>query len=229
MALPRAQSADNISKHNIIDNTTVTGLQEGNSAILGKLQELSTDTAVQIRSLHEELIKERLERQYGFAYLQTLFSDSTPPNNGDIIGQRPITGQISHGSPTLCAAADVQGDFKSLRDSLNAVRLETTLKLNDSRAGIKREDNITYNNLAKSARYVETTLKLLSKLKEPSTVTLKHLEDITLVQVAHMKYLQDEYSALIVQGSNDKETGNLFRQFTNNTSGLSPVHSVDGC
>jgi hypothetical protein len=136
-----------------------------------------------------------------------------------------MTGPIGQTSPTFCAAGeDIQGDFKVLKDSLNTVRLDAKLKLNDSRSGIKREDNVTYNNLAKSARYVETGLKLLSKINDPSAITQKDLEDLTLVLVAQMKYIQDEYAALIVQGSSDKETGKLFRQFTNNTSGLMGEH-----
>ena len=63
------------------------------------------------------------------------------------------------------------------------------------------------------------------------SVTDKHLEDLLLVQIAHMSFLQDVYGVLIVQGTCNKEVGKLFRTFSTNTYGLSSdaiCHEIPG-
>ena len=101
------------------------------------------------------------------------------------------------------------------------MRLPSQIRLNESRQNIKREDQGTFNLVAKSARYVETSLRVLQTIDEATRVTPKHPENLLLVQMAHINFLQDEYGALIVQGTCNKEVGKLFRAFRKNTSGLS--------
>jgi hypothetical protein len=145
MALPRAHSLDNIFVHQ--NNQILHDIQAGNATLLQQMSDLSRDTTFQIRNLHEQLHKERLDRQKHISYVQARF-------RAEDKGQCPMTGPIGQTSPTFCAAGeDIQGDFKVLKDSLNTVRLYAKLNFNDSRSGIKREDNVTYNNLAKSAGF----------------------------------------------------------------------------
>ena len=75
------------------------------------------------------------------------------------------------------------------------------------------------NILSKSARFSEVALKLLSTLTESNTSEsdLKHL---LTIHVAHIRYLQDEYAHLVVQGKYPKETAQMFRSLQRHTSGL---------
>ena len=116
---------------------------------------------------------------------------------------------------------DLQGDFQALKESLQRVKLPPQLRLNESRQNLKREDQGAFNLVSKSAGYVETTLKVLQSIDDSRPVSSDDLESILLVQMTHMRYLQDEYRALIIRGTCNKEVSRLFRAFRKNTSGLS--------
>ncbi len=76
---------------------------------------------------------------------------------------------------------DLQADYTALRDALTHVQLPSHLRLNDSRSGIQREDQATYNNLARSARYVETTIKLLHSLHSPGDINQAFLDNLSII------------------------------------------------
>ena len=98
--------------------------------------------------------------------------------------------------------------------SLQKVRLSQEYKLNDSRQGIARADQTAYNIIAKCARYVETSFKWLSLQSNQNDPELQNLYTI---QVAQLAYLQDEFSALLVQGQFDQDTSKLFRTLQKKT------------
>ena len=109
----------------------------------------------------------------------------------------------------------------ALKDSLTKVRLPNEMKLHENRCGIKREDQQHFNVLSKSARYVETSMKILLNINSPQEITQEKLEQLALVNIAQINYLQDEYSTLVVQGTCNPQVGKMFRAFRKNTSGLS--------
>ena len=102
-----------------------------------------------------------------------------------------------------------QREFECIRDSLNKVKLPNEFKLLESKTGIKREDQSMYSSITKSARYTETCLKLLASFEE--TVTADDLGQLYTVLVAHMNFLQSEYTGLVVKGQFDRETASLFK------------------
>lgn len=117
------------------------------------------------------------------------------------------------------ATQDIQGEFDSIKDSLSRVKLPPELRLNESRVGIGRTEQPLFALLARSARYVETSIKYLSSLdSDPSERTL---EDLFRINFAHLKYLQEEYSAVLVQSQFDPKTSKIFKSLQRNTSGLS--------
>ena len=78
--------------------------------------------------------------------------------------------------------------------------------------------------LSRTARYAETTLKLLSTFDDiqyNESVDNK-LAQIVKIQQAQICYLRDEYANLIVQSKFDKSTSQTFRALQKNTSGLNP-------
>ncbi len=130
---------------------------------------------------------------------------------------------IPHGSAQGAAfinsaALDVQGEFQTIRDTVNNVKLPADLKVPDSKQGIKREDQQHSAVVAKCARYAETTLKLLFQAGEPANVTEDTLIRLYHVQLAQVRYLQEEHASLIVQGQFDRNTARLYRTLQRNTS-----------
>ena len=118
---------------------------------------------------------------------------------------------------------DIQGEFAAIKESLQRIKLPAELRLNDSnKQGIKRQDHPLANVITKSARYAETIFKQLSTVD--SDEIDPQLENILKINVAHMKYLQDEYAALMVQGTFDPITSRLFRSLQRNNSPLNPEH-----
>ena len=94
------------------------------------------------------------------------------------------------------------------------------MKLNDSRQGIKRTDQPLMNALAKCGRYCETGIKLLCSLEAGTELKQETLDNLFLIQYAQIKYLQEEYAALLVNGQFDASTAKIFRSLQKNTSGF---------
>jgi hypothetical protein len=131
-------------------------------------------------------------------------------------------------SPAQEPSVDVQGEFHSIKDSLQQLKLPASLRLNADRLNIRREDFPILTVLQKAAKYSETTIKLidalLAKNEDPSLADM--MQNILTTQTACIQYLQDEYSALVVHGTVDKDTAKIFRALQKNTSGLSAANLV---
>lgn len=155
-------------------------------------------------------------------------SDDAQMRNAKIREQNcldePFSRDILDHSPEVSdfTSVDAQEDFQSIKDSLQKVKLPPELKLNESKQGIKREDQQTLNVLSRTARYAETTLKLLSTFDDiPFNESVDNkLAQIVKIQQAQICYLRDEYASLIVQSKFDKATSQTFRALQKNTSGL---------
>lgn len=146
---------------------------------------------------------------------------------------RPVTG---HAGPTegnvnpsgavggyIVPEDDIQQEYAVIRDSVSRVKLPSSYKLTDTRRGIRRNDLAAYNVVSRSGRYVETTLKLSGTLT-PDAVSQDDLNDLMTVQLAHLRYLEDEYATLVVRGTHSPQTVQIFRTLQSNTSGLAPRH-----
>ena len=117
---------------------------------------------------------------------------------------------------------DIQGEYQNIKDTVQKINLAPEYRLNDSgnRSGIKKQDQIWANSIARSARYVETSLKLLADIKHDKDNI--DIERLFVVQLAHIKFLQEEFQSVIVKGLFDDNTGKVFRTLQKNTSPLSP-------
>jgi hypothetical protein len=111
---------------------------------------------------------------------------------------------------------DIQGEFQAVGDSLQHMKLPASLHLNADHQNI-RNDFPVLTVLQKAARFTETTIKLidavLAKYEDPSLVDL--MQNILTSQTACIHYLQDEYSALVVHGTVEKDTAKIFRSLQN--------------
>lgn len=119
------------------------------------------------------------------------------------------------------ASVDIQADFDTIKESLQRVRLDNGCRLNESKTGIGRSEQPLLTVVSKSARYIETSIKYLSIISGPEQVTEDNLEELFRIQLAHLRYLQDEYSGLLVQSQFDQRTAKLFKSMQRNTAGLS--------
>jgi hypothetical protein len=122
---------------------------------------------------------------------------------------------------------DVQGEFQSIKDSVQKVQLPPEYRVNDAgnRSGIKKTDQVWANSIARSARYVETSLKLMASASGSSAssdIKQEDVEKLFVVQLAHIKFLQEEFQSVLVKGMFDENTGRVFRTLQKNTSPLSP-------
>ena len=125
-------------------------------------------------------------------------------------------------SPSGLHAAEaqhtVQDEYLSIKDKVSGVKIPPEFRVINSRTGIKRDDNNTANLIANSAKYVETTIKLLWNVEE--NLTKEQLLDVFSVQKAHIDYLRQEHSALVVAGQFGAKTSTLFKSLNRGTSNL---------
>ena len=146
-----------------------------------------------------------------------------PIGDPDTTGAAAAAACTTQGQePKLDVPVDLQAEFATIKDAVQRVKLPPSLRLNDNgKKGIRSADQQALSVIQRSARYSETCMKLIGTLS-PETVTQADLDQILVTQTAHIKYLQDEYSTLIVQGKFDNQTASIFKSLQRNTSGLSP-------
>ena len=151
----------------------------------------------------------------------------------DLVYSGPSVGQqqseFASGGPSPAdfaesstAGDDIQGRFYSIKDSLQKVCLPPEYKLNESRQGIKKAELSTFNVLSKSARYVETTLRLLGTVTDQRPPSRTDLDNLLSIQIAHIKFLQEEYAATLVQSQCTDNISKWYRAIAKNTSTFSP-------
>ena len=67
---------------------------------------------------------------------------------------------------------------------------------------------------------METCLKLLSAIDSQNSDSF---QELCTVQLAHVRFLQEEYAGLIVQGQYGKDTSRVFKSLQKNTSAFNPA------
>lgn len=157
-------------------------------------------------------------------------SNAERPPEGDI----PPTPQPDHeaagGAPGPAAdslleasATEVTEEFITLKDSLKSYRLPKELKTLLKKDSIKKEHQVSYGLISKCFEFTETAFRLLMRLQPGQQMTAENIRDLWVVQLTEMRYLQEEFANLQVQGRFDKLDPNIsgiFRSLQKNTSGL---------
>ena len=168
-----------------------------------------------LETLVEDLAREQCSSGYGAA------------SGIDNAGRRHVDREEE---PTPSAAVssytELQSEFRAIKESVAKIKLPADLIVGDSRTGVSRADLPKFNVLQKSARFQETALKLLSTLEDGSQPALSAL---TTVALAHLRYLQEEYTNLLVSSQFDEGTSKLFATLQQNpaafsTSALENLH-----
>ena len=202
-------------------------LNVNNQHIVGRLNRLEADA---VPASNTGGVKQKTAllgaSPYGDLEQQTV-EDTTPsflPYQASYSSTLPAKVEKGGLSPDfVIAAEDIKGEFD--RERLHPKnKFAPDLKLNESRQGIKREDQPILNLITKSARYIETTLKILGEgVATKSPLTNDPLNQISICQVAHLHYLQDEYATLVAKSRFDPTTLRFFRSLQHHTSGLNPA------
>ena len=87
---------------------------------------------------------------------------------------------------------------------------------------MKRDQQVTYGIITKCADFSETALKLMLSLNLDN-IQESDLRDLWMIHFAQLRYLQEEYSHLLVQGRFDRvdpTIAKLFRSMQKQTSGF---------
>lgn len=113
---------------------------------------------------------------------------------------------------------EFQSAFQVIADSVGRVRVNPDYMVRTQRQGLQRAERESMNIVSKCAKYFETTLKLLSLLQVGEPMSEEELDDLTTVQVAAVKYLQDEVASIIVAGTFDQNTQKTFKTLQSNQS-----------
>ena len=164
------------------------------------------------------------------------------PNQANFGGQAQSYSGLSFGAPmhrapnahdtrTHAAAAStnieeassatIQQDFQVVKDALQRVKLPQDLKVEDSRQGIQRKDQARFNVVQKCARFAETSVKLLSTVNAQS-ISEADLKDLCTIQIAQLRYLQEEHSMCLVNNNFGEGVEKIYRNFRRNTSAFPP-------
>ena len=107
-----------------------------------------------------------------------------------------IAAANAQADPVARVDSSVQDEYKGIKDKVASVKIPQELRCGTSKAGIRREDSNAANIISNCAKYVETTIKLLWSLDEEPTK--EELIEVFQIQKAHIDYLRQEHSALLV-------------------------------
>ena len=132
-----------------------------------------------------------------------------------------VTGDTFPPSSDPVSSVDIQSDFRALRDKYAQIELPAHFRVSADRAGVKRDDQPRINLISSCSKYSETLLKLAgSSDRGQSLESLK--QEIYIASCAQHKYLQSEYSAVLVDNSFDPQVSKFYRQLRKNTSAFDP-------
>ena len=184
-----------------------------------KVEETLGDILQEIRSLSERVgtLECQTQRQSSYSFHPHVGdagsgADRSHTRDSVTADTNPNSSNCASSlSAATTPTASVDAEFQRLRNSVQSVRLPPNLTLQESRQGVKREDLPLFNVLAKCARYTETTMKLCAPADGDSH------EDVFNCMYAMIKYIQDEYAALVVSSTFDPNVSRVFRSLQRNT------------
>ncbi len=117
----------------------------------------------------------------------------------------------------------LQSDFKSISDAYAKYKLDSDLRLNDTRTGIKKEQFEASRILGKCGRYVETQFRIFKAVEEAQRpMTYAEFQHLFICNLAQMRYMQEKYAGLVVGGSFGKQTQDIFQSIQSNASVFTP-------
>ena len=152
-----------------------------------------------------------LKTHYGVKSLQQAVASHSPANKG-------AAAANSQADSVDRVDSSVQDEYQGIKDKVASIKIPQELRCGTSKAGIRREDSNAANIIANCAKYVETTIKLLWTLDDEPTQ--EELIEVFQIQKAHIDYLRQEHSALLVSSQFGGKTSQLFKNLSRGTTNL---------
>ena len=191
--------------------------------------EAGRDSAMEDLSGVKDAIRDLAEKVNAIEASVVVLNDRLKPNaerrhvasssQPAIAAEAQFTGAGEHQEPVrFDSAADLQSQFRAIRDSLSKVKLPQDLVVGDSRSGIGKTDLARFQVIQKCAQFQETALKILSGGSTADPV----IDQLSVVALAQIRYLQEEYTNLIVSNQFDESTAQLFKTLQHNSSAFTP-------
>ena len=141
-----------------------------------------------------------------FAVFNRPVSTASTTNNGD---RDPRVYMFRDPGLLASPVGDPSAEYNSIKSKHSSVRLPQELLLPDcGKQGIKRTDQPMLNVITKSARHVETALKVLKSHDNNAEETLG---DVFTVLYSLMTFLQEEQASLVVTSTFNPDVGRFFR------------------
>ena len=125
---------------------------------------------------------------------------------------------------------DLKPRYEAIRNLVNKVVLDSDWCITESKQGIASGDRELATVISRSAKFVETDLRLMIQMQEhfnDDAKVAEILDQLHLVQKAHMRYLQEEYSSLQVGGQYSAQAKSVFKSIRRNTSVYTPAFIDD--
>ena len=117
----------------------------------------------------------------------------------------PVASRASRGCTASLRTEDLEAGYKLIVDDLAKQQLPPELKFNGSKAVITSTVRDTATVISTSAKYVETSFKILSNIQSALCVPgcegcepTNQVEDLWITLYAHMRYLQEHFATLAV-------------------------------
>ena len=126
--------------------------------------------------------------------------------------------------------SDYKAQYEAIRSAVGRVILDPDWMLTDSKTGISSTDRELAAIVARSAKHVETELKLMQELQSvfgDNTKVADLMDQLHIVQKAHIRYLQEEYSSLQIAGQYGQQAKSVFKSIRRSTILYTPAFVDD--
>ena len=130
--------------------------------------------------------------------------------------------ESSYTSFTEPSADVIQAKYKSIKDSLQRIRLPEGYKTDTALRGIGRQHIQQARVINASSDYAETLMKFILTLQEEAPLTAQDIDTCMTIVSAHIKYLQAEKGVCYVNAKFGDNVGSMFREFKSHSSVFSP-------
>ena len=197
----------------------VTAVKEDNKRFGARLKALESDKGAPVPDGKEKVNEgdQNLNTQEGGVKFKVK-SDSDPQVQASGIS---IDSQGS--TTSIKDSCTVQKEFNAIRNALQRVKLPNDLVVADNRRqGVSRKDQIRMNVVAECAKYVETSLKLLSTIQSAGEISEGDIQDLITVQIAQVRYLQEEHSLILVNNSFGDGVEKIYRNLRKHPTHFPP-------
>jgi hypothetical protein len=129
------------------------------------------------------------------------------------------TKESHYSSLVSSESEELFGQYTAIKDSVQKIVLPGTMTVADSGVTAKGEAKRVISTLKMSANFVTTSLKVIKTIVDKNEVDMDDLDVLFTIQQAHLRRIQSEHTAAIVEGTGvPKETVQMFKFFSKNSS-----------